>query len=357
MKSLLKAVSVSGLLLVMPSLALAAPGIPHQFYGTVSYESGTTPDGLVVEAKVNGTVVGSSITKSGKYGYMPDLLFASKTDGEWSGETATFFVGGIDTGESFTLAKGGYTNLNLTVPGSVGTITKSEGEVITATPVTITSTSPTIISVGDTLDVTISSDSSVNATIDKVEKLTSGFFTGSTAILSGQDLLNAYEIKVTGTGLAISVSMTYSDTGIDESTIKPYRWSGSAWVAITPFTRDTVANTITFSISSAATPYVLFGTPVAVAPQTTTTSGGGGGGGGGGSITTTTTAVTTSTATTLTVEQKAYDTNSDNRIDVLDFNALIVHWGEKGTAVVADFDKNGSVDVFDFNALMVHWTA
>ena len=61
--------------------------------------------------------------------------------------------------------------------------------------------------------------------------------------------------------------------------------------------------------------------------------------------------------TTLTTEQKVYDANNDNKIDVLDFNALIVHWGEKGTDVMSDFDGNGVVDVFDFNALMVHWTA
>lgn len=344
-------------LMLAPLAAYAQPGIPHQFYGTVSYESGTTPDGLVVEAKVNGAVVGSSATKSGQYGINPSLLFASKTEGDWSGETAEFFVGGINTGESFTLAKGGYTKLDLTVPGSVGTITKAATDVITDTPVTITSTSPTIISMGEELDVTISSDSLVNATVDKVEKLASGFFTGVTAILSGQNLLNAYEIKVTGTGLTISVTMTYSDTGIDESTVKPYKHNGSTWVEITPYTRDTTANTLTFSIPAASTPYALFGTPVAVVTTTTNTSSGGGGGGSVVGLITTPTTATTTTVTSLTAAQKVYDTNNDNSINVLDFNALIVHWGEKGTTVVADFDGNGTVDVFDFNSLMVHWTA
>ena len=212
MKSLFRIVAVSGLLLVAPLSTYAQPGIPHQFYGTVSYESGTTPDGLVVEAKIDGTVVGSSVTKSGKYGYTPDLLFASKTEGDWSGETVTFFVGGVDTGESFALTKGGYTNLNLTVPGAApGTVTTS----------TQTSTS--------------------------------------------------------GSGGGSNPPPTLTDI------------------------------------------------PPAV--------------------------------TSLTEAQKVYDTNSDARIDVLDFNSLIVHWGETGSAVVADFDGNGSVDVFDFNSLMVHWTA
>lgn len=101
-----------------PASAMAAPGMPHQFYGVVSFESGSTPDGLLVEAKVNGAVVGTSQTKDGKYGYNPNLLFAVNTNGDWTGETVNFFVKGIDTGESYGLAKGSYTNLNLTVPGS-----------------------------------------------------------------------------------------------------------------------------------------------------------------------------------------------------------------------------------------------
>ena len=213
MKSLLKMVAVSGFLLVAPLSAYAQPGIPHQFYGTVSYDSGTTLDGLVIEAKVGGVVVGSSVTKDGKYGINPSLLFASKTDGEWSGETVTFFVDGTDTGESFALVKGGYTNLNLTVLGA------------------------------------------------------------------------------------------------------------------------------------------------APGGTTTTTTTSSGGGGGGGSTPPPTLTDIPPAVTTLTEAQKVYDTNTDNRIDVLDFNALIVHWGETGTAVVADFDGNGVVDVFDFNSLMVHWTA
>ncbi|MDO8649968.1 MAG: hypothetical protein Q7K33_01510, partial [Candidatus Berkelbacteria bacterium] len=52
-----------------------------------------------------------------------------------------------------------------------------------------------------------------------------------------------------------------------------------------------------------------------------------GGGGGPPTLTTIPPAVTN-----LTEAQKPYDVNSDARIDVLDFNALIVHWGETGSA-------------------------
>ena len=49
----------------------------------------------MVEAKVNGAVVGVSTTKSGKYGINPDLLMLSKADGEWAGESAKFYVAGF----------------------------------------------------------------------------------------------------------------------------------------------------------------------------------------------------------------------------------------------------------------------
>jgi hypothetical protein len=45
----------------------------------------------------------------------------------------------------------------------------------------------------------------------------------------------------------------------------------------------------------------------------------------------------------------------DGKIDILDFNALMVNWGKKGVGNPADVNQDGSVDIFDFNALMVHW--
>ena len=70
-----------------------------------------------------------------------------------------------------------------------------------------------------------------------------------------------------------------------------------------------------------------------------------GGGGGGGSYT---------PPSTLSNEAKKADTNNDNKIDVLDFNTLMVNWGNTGTNV-ADFNGDSHVDIFDFNYLMIHW--
>lgn len=70
---------------------------------------------------------------------------------------------------------------------------------------------------------------------------------------------------------------------------------------------------------------------------------GGGGGGGGGS---------SSPSSPL----GKVDTNKDGKVDILDFNTLMVHWGETGSGNIADFNNDGKVDIFDFNLLMVNWT-
>lgn len=59
----------------------------------------------------------------------------------------------------------------------------------------------------------------------------------------------------------------------------------------------------------------------------------------------------------LTPAQQKVDANKDNRIDIFDFNTLMVNWGSTSAGNVADFDGSGKVDIFDFNLLMVHWAA
>jgi hypothetical protein len=45
----------------------------------------------------------------------------------------------------------------------------------------------------------------------------------------------------------------------------------------------------------------------------------------------------------------------DGKIDILDFNALMVDWGRNGQNERADVNYDGSVDILDFNLVMVYW--
>ncbi|MBU4368153.1 hypothetical protein KJ575_00330 [Patescibacteria group bacterium] len=87
--------------------------------------------------------------------------------------------------------------------------------------------------------------------------------------------------------------------------------------------------------------------------------GGGGGGGGGVQPASTSTPSPTPTPTplpTLSPAAQKVDANKDSKIDILDFNILMVNWGKTGTGNVADFNGDGKADIFDFNLLMINWT-
>ncbi len=203
MKSVLKIFALFiSIGLFLPVFAFAqSPSLPHQFFGTVNFSDGQASNGLVVEAKINGAVVGNSVTSGGNYGYNPNLLFATDNQGNNAEETVEFYVDGIQANETAVFENGKSIQLNLTIPESIG-----------------------------------------------------------------------------GGG---------------------------------------------------------------------STGGGGGGGGSSG--------VTISTLPLSAAAQKV-DANKDNKIDVLDFNTLMVHWGSTSVGNVADFNGDGTVDVFDFNLLMINWT-
>lgn len=94
--------------------------------------------------------------------------------------------------------------------------------------------------------------------------------------------------------------------------------------------------------------------PTPTPTPTPAPSGGGGGGVGGGGSIIIFTPTPSPTGTSALVSR--IDSNRDGRIDILDFNTLMVNWGRSGAGNIADFDLNGVVDIFDFNLMMVHWT-
>lgn len=200
-------------ILALPVFAFAqSPSLPHQFFGTAKFTNGVSvSNGVTIEAKINGTVVGNSITSGGNYGYSPNLLFALDNEGVNAGKTIEFYVGGIKANETEIFVNGNSSQKNLTIPASLPT---------TPTP----------------------------------------------------------------------------------------------------------------------------------SPTPTPAPGSGGGGGGGSSYYT-----PTPTATPLSADAQKVDANHDGKIDVLDFNSLMINWGSTSTNNAADFNSDGKVDILDFNLLMIYW--
>lgn len=117
-----KILAIATLTIMLPGVSLAVPVMPHQFYGTVNFSNGIAPNGLSVQAKIDGTLAGSTTTKDGKYGYDP-LFKIEDDDGSLSGKVVEFYVSGIKANETAVFANGSSTQRNLTVPGVVPTPT------------------------------------------------------------------------------------------------------------------------------------------------------------------------------------------------------------------------------------------
>ncbi len=150
-----------------------------------------------------------------------------------------------------------------------------------------------------------------------------GSYTGTQNItLSGGDGTVSIHYTDDGSSVSCTTGNTYST---------PIVASTSLFIeAISCYANGVVSPTIIFA-------YVISNSPPTTAPS------GGGGGGGGGTITTPSTA--------------SYDFNSDGKIDVIDFNILIVNWGSTGAPdkTTGDANGDGNVDIFDFNLLIINW--
>lgn len=333
MKMSYKSSIITAFGLLLPVFVWAMPVMPHQFYGTVDFENGPAPDGLLVEVKIDNVVVGNTVTSNGRYG--DSVFYVEDPDGNRNGERVGFFVSGIDSGETAIFSNGASTYRPLTVPGTIGNIIKDEGEIIENEEIVVTSQSFTNIQLGNNLNINISSVVNTNATIERIEKLSSG----NVAVFSGKNFLNAYEIKISGENLNITVTMTYDDSGIDEDTIAPYWFNGTIWVEVT----DSVYvnkddNTIRFTIPSGQTVYAVFGSepePEPTPPTDTGTTGGGG--------------------PTTPPTYKTGDTNKDNKVDKYDFALMMAAWGKTGTNL-SDLNNDNKVDKYDFALLMLNWS-
>jgi uncharacterized repeat protein (TIGR02543 family) len=97
---------------VMPAYATEPPPeMPHQFYGTVSFDGAPVEEGTLVEAFVNDVKQAeTTVDGEGRYGYNP-IFRVSGT----AGATVTFRVGGIEADEKAAWESGKVQGLNLRI--------------------------------------------------------------------------------------------------------------------------------------------------------------------------------------------------------------------------------------------------
>jgi hypothetical protein len=96
---------------VMPAYGDEPPPMPHQFYGTVSFDGNPVEEGTLVEAFVDDVKQAeTAVDDESRYGY--DTIF--RVPGT-AGAAVTFHVGGVEADEYATWESGKVQQLNLTI--------------------------------------------------------------------------------------------------------------------------------------------------------------------------------------------------------------------------------------------------
>ena len=118
-------------LMVFSSVAIAVPRGPHVFYGTVLINGVPAPDGNLIEVKLSGITVASTITRDGEYKYNMegDNVFYVPDDTSFpaTGKTLKFYVKGVYAGD-YVFENFAITQLDLSIVTECGNDLCEAGE-------------------------------------------------------------------------------------------------------------------------------------------------------------------------------------------------------------------------------------
>ena len=375
-KKSIKTLAISSALLVLPLAVFAqVPQLPHIFYGDITINGSSAPVGTVVIAKVNGVEKGRVTTEAtGKYGgpgaYDQKLLVQGSD--LILGAPITFTVSGVSGTPIASFESGKVEQRNLSFVISQVEVTPfGLADLLDNGTLAVSGTTESATSLNTTQQVVI------NVAVDGGKVV---LLQGTTITKAGGGTFNANNLTANS---VTASSLSGLDSGVVADGALQWGLSGielqfNPPITITIFvgasfngqtlnitrstsgssgwTSDGIASPATCVVSSGECTFSATKASYFLASHTVTTDGGGGGsttssgaGGAGGAVTTTTTVTTT-----LSAAAQKVDANKDNKIDVLDFNTLMVNWGKTTANNVADFNGDGKVDIFDFNLLMIN---
>lgn len=101
MKSLgLIPLSIFMVLVLTIGIASAYPGVPIKFYGKVTINGVSAPDGILVEARVFDDYVSGTTTSGGTYGQETEAFYVPNPHGTMDGKTIEFYVQNVKAAET-----------------------------------------------------------------------------------------------------------------------------------------------------------------------------------------------------------------------------------------------------------------
>lgn len=243
-------------LLAAPAFAQEAPQLPHLFYGTAQVNGSDIPSGAIIVAKVDGVEVGSiTTTGAGKFGGPSageDKLLVQGYIEE--GAEILFFVSGVSANQAGGFVSGHIEEMGLTwdMPETLALEGDLSNQQIVCIPGMIIETELVQLSLQGTCET------AGLVMINNVTNLGGTYFAGPAEGTTPAS--STFEISITG-DLDIVATITYNDTGVDESSLQVFKFDGASWVPIPEgdiISRDTEANTITFRVPVSNTPYTIF---------------------------------------------------------------------------------------------------
>ncbi|MDO8657550.1 MAG: dockerin type I repeat-containing protein, partial [Candidatus Levybacteria bacterium] len=213
--------------------------------------------------------------------------------------------------------------------------------------------------------------------IKKLEK--TAFINAAPAIsgklIAGDNIFNLKALKDMSSKIdlfnkGISVTVSYSNedaAGIDESTLKIYRFDGESWHVLSDCVVDSTAKTVTCQTNSFSD-FVLFGEPVVPTPTPAPTTPPIGGqdtqnndnnnsnnnnnSNDNNNSNNNSNNNNNSGDNNNSNTARGADLNGDGRVNIFDLSTLLRSWGRGGSG---DLNGNGRVDIFDLSILLRSW--
>jgi len=165
---------------------------------------------------------------------------------------------------------------------------------------------------------------------------------------------------VTSLDSAVTFTFTYTDSdisGINESTMAAYRWTGSAWEALSGATIDTAANTVTVTSQNLST-FGLFGSAPSASPSPSPSSSQDNQAAGSVTFLPPIPKPIFPLLTPPSEIKRCGDADflCDKVTDITDFSSFLYLSGFSPINNPADINRDGAIDIADASIMFYHWS-
>ncbi len=241
-------VLIMALGLAQAALADTPPGVPQQFYGTVTNNGGMVGAGYTVSAQVGGASVASTTTDAqGTYGVSSVFYVPSS-----QGSTINFSVDGVMVGQTAIFFSGSTTRLDLTVTGAPPPGTTSGSTILS----TVTASLP-----GGTVDSAYSATLQASGgTVPYTWSISSGSLPAGLTLNTGSGVISGTPTATETASFTVQVNDSASHVATQSLSIQTNAAPASSAVSSPPAFPSFPSSSSVSSSSTVTIPLNILGT-------------------------------------------------------------------------------------------------